>query len=203
MAAMNDVFYVSPALALTAWVLWRSANRNGTLIAALRARAALDPLTGLASRQALVEAIEAQDVDDTPGRGTALVVFDVDHFKAVNDTFGHPVGDEVLRQVASLVRSQCREHDMAARMGGDELAVLVRSCSPAQAVELARRVVKSIGEHVVQAPGRAGHRLHQRRGSPPPGARVLSGAPVRLGRLRSVPGQAERSGPGRPGTHGA
>ncbi|GAB2694529.1 diguanylate cyclase [Thalassiella azotivora] len=84
-------------------------------------RAALvDPLTGLANRRALEEHLQQ------PVVGRAAVFVDVDHFKAVNDTWSHEVGDAVLRTVAGLLTASCRAEDLVARFGGDEFVVLTR-----------------------------------------------------------------------------
>jgi diguanylate cyclase (GGDEF)-like protein len=84
-----------------------------------------DPLTGLGNRLALRDGVRQlfalDDRGDLPG--VAVTTFDVDHFKKVNDTFGHPAGDEVLRRVASTLGPATRGSDVAARTGGEEFAV--------------------------------------------------------------------------------
>jgi diguanylate cyclase (GGDEF)-like protein len=105
---------------------------------ALRARQ--DPLTGLLNHQAFTRALEEEVVRAARyGHGLALVFFDVDRFKHVNDTLGHPQGDRVLRVIASLVEETLRRSDLAGRMGGDEFAVaLVESEADAGGHYLAR-----------------------------------------------------------------
>lgn len=82
-------------------------------------RSRTDPLTGLANRSALQDALDASSSGDT------VVVLDLDHFKRVNDTLGHAVGDAVLRGFAAVLRSVTRPGQLAARLGGEEFAVLL------------------------------------------------------------------------------
>jgi diguanylate cyclase (GGDEF)-like protein len=105
---------------------------------ALRARR--DPLTELLNHQAFTDELEVEfERARRYGHGLTLVFFDLDDFKAVNDTYGHPEGDRVLRVVAHLVRERLRRSDVAGRMGGDEFAaVLIESDAEAGGHFLAR-----------------------------------------------------------------
>jgi diguanylate cyclase (GGDEF)-like protein len=105
---------------------------------ALRARR--DPLTELLNHQAFTDELEVEfERARRYGHGLTLVFFDLDDFKAVNDTYGHPEGDRVLRVVAHLVRERLRRSDVAGRMGGDEFAaVLIESDAEAGGYFLAR-----------------------------------------------------------------
>ena len=105
---------------------------------ALRARR--DPLTELLNHQAFTDELEVEfERARRYGHGLTLVFFDLDDFKAVNDTYGHPEGDRVLRVVAHLVRERLRRSDVAGRMGGDEFAaVLIESDTEAGGHFLAR-----------------------------------------------------------------
>jgi diguanylate cyclase (GGDEF)-like protein len=77
----------------------------------------------------------------------AVLLIDLDRFKEINDTFGHTIGDEVLRVVATRMRSAVREEDMVARLGGDEFVVLqLGMAQPTSAASLAKRLLKSISE---------------------------------------------------------
>jgi diguanylate cyclase (GGDEF)-like protein len=99
--------------------------------------ALLDPLTGLGSRHGFTEAVAGAFV-----AGTALVMLDLDRFKLVNDTLGHPVGDAVLRLVGQRIAGAVRAEDSAFRLGGDEFAILLRDGAGAHA--LAERLVELI-----------------------------------------------------------
>jgi len=89
-----------------------------------------DPLTGLANRQALEARIEmaVKRVQKTPG-SLVIGIVDADHFKDVNDTFGHAAGDDTLRNLAALLKSGIREGDEVGRWGGEEFLVLLHHCS--------------------------------------------------------------------------
>jgi two-component system cell cycle response regulator len=85
-----------------------------------------DALTGVHNRRSFDEKIEDEVARaHRYGRPLALLLFDIDHFKRCNDTYGHRTGDFVLREVAQLVQRRARKHDFVARYGGEEFAVLL------------------------------------------------------------------------------
>lgn len=96
-----------------------------------------DPLTGCLTRRAWFEAAKEAAADDGPH---ALVLLDLDDFKAVNDTLGHPAGDDVLRQCGRLFQAHCRRGDAAGRVGGEEFALLLRGTSLQDGVAAAERL---------------------------------------------------------------
>ena len=92
----------------------------------LATRATTDVLTGLPNRALLADRIgQALLTAEREGTSAALIVLDLDHFKAVNDTFGHTLGDFLLREVGERARHELRESDTVARLGGDEFAILL------------------------------------------------------------------------------
>ena len=103
-----------------------------------------DALTGLANRVLLRERIQAA-LSDGRDRPLAVLCLDLDRFKAVNDTLGHPVGDAVLRIAASRLNTCIREADTVARLGGDEFAI-VAVLAPLDASALAARIVEEISQ---------------------------------------------------------
>ena len=106
-----------------------------------------DALTGLANRVLLNERLDQALARVKRGDALAVHLLDLDHFKQVNDTMGHPAGDKLLRDVADRLRALVRETDTIARMGGDEFAILqVGIDRPDDATALARRIIESVGE---------------------------------------------------------
>lgn len=91
----------------------------------LRSRISLDNLTGVLNRKAFIERTETLLQKIEPGHTHAFVMIDIDHFKHINDRFGHGYGDRVLTRVAETLQSALRSNDLVARMGGDEFALLL------------------------------------------------------------------------------
>src|SRR5688500_2135270 len=115
----------------------RASLRTKYLMDLLAKRAQIDGLTGLFNRaffehRLLAEMAQSRRV----GRALACIMADVDHFKSINDQFGHPMGDEVLRAVANLFLEQCRTEDIVCRYGGEEFVVLMPGVDVEGAVHL-------------------------------------------------------------------
>lgn len=111
----------------------------------LEQAALTDALTGMQNRryfdEALKEYLEEFDKIEKP---VGLMIFDLDHFKQVNDTHGHDVGDEVLRAVAGCLKDMTRYHDVVARLGGEEFAVVAPNMDVEGLTRLAERIRKGI-----------------------------------------------------------
>lgn len=110
-------------------------------------RAKTDTLTGLPNRRALEEffrAAQAQAMEH--GRPLSVLMIDIDHFKKFNDTFGHGVGDQVLRLVASALRDRVREQDLAARYGGEELIAVLPGADLAVCTVTAERIRRGLAD---------------------------------------------------------
>jgi diguanylate cyclase (GGDEF)-like protein/PAS domain S-box-containing protein len=121
---------------------------------ALRRAVACDHLTGLANRRALFEAceLELQRWRRTP-RPLSLVLIDADHFKRINDDFGHATGDAVLRHLAAGMSATFRAMDVVARLGGEEFVVLLPGCDEQAATAVAQRLCDSIAAQTVVVEG--------------------------------------------------
>jgi diguanylate cyclase (GGDEF)-like protein len=112
---------------------------------ALRTSALTDPLTGVANRRSLLERIEYEIARHRRTRRSfALVMLDLDGFKLINDRFGHPAGDELLREVAAALSFAVREQDTVARIGGDEFCVLAPETARAGAHRLVDRAAAAM-----------------------------------------------------------
>jgi diguanylate cyclase (GGDEF)-like protein len=118
----------------------------------LERRAHRDPLTGLANRGVLEDHLTRQ-WDGCRRRDTPLsvMIVDLDHFKSVNDTYGHGAGDDVLRGTAGVLAQAVRSSDLVARYGGEEFVVVAPSCSSAEAIDLARRFRARLAERTFPA----------------------------------------------------
>lgn len=121
---------------------------------ALRRSVACDHLTGLTNRRALFEAceLELQRWRRTP-RPLSLVLIDADHFKRVNDEYGHAAGDAVLRHLAAGLSATFRAMDIVARLGGEEFVVLLPGCTEDAAATVAQRLCQSISQQTVNVNG--------------------------------------------------
>jgi len=105
-----------------------------------------DPLTNLPNRAAFEGALATAIASARDGlHRHCLLYIDLDRFKPVNDSAGHAAGDALLQQVAKTIRGCCRNHDMAARIGGDEFAVLLSDCPVANARTVAEKIVRAVG----------------------------------------------------------
>lgn len=104
-----------------------------------------DALTGLLNRRALFDS----NMDIAPA-GTAVVMMDLDYFKAINDRFGHDSGDRILKTFAELIRANIRSHDLAARMGGEEFCIVMPDSSPRASAVVADRIRAQIEATIVQ-----------------------------------------------------
>ena len=116
--------------------------------ARLEQLAQTDPLTQLLNRRALTERITAEmERALRYDSSMALLMIDLDHFKSVNDTYGHLVGDDVLRDVAALLIATIRSTDMVARYGGEEFLVLLPETDDAGAESFAERIREAVEQH--------------------------------------------------------
>nr|WP_246448260.1 GGDEF domain-containing protein [Roseateles oligotrophus] len=141
------------SLALSAVMVRRVRAANRRLKAneaLLRAQSERDPLTDLANRRHFLAVMEQQAQRGFQG---ALLMIDIDHFKHVNDEYGHAVGDIVICEVARRISHAVRQQDLVVRWGGEEFLVFSAGVSPEQLGQLAERVLMCIGEAPVQSSG--------------------------------------------------
>lgn len=124
--------YMAASLAITAmiWILLTMMLGTRVIIDVLdkmKARSEIDPLSGLLNRQGFVNLIEHENVLEQDGDvPSCLVICDLDHFKQINDIYGHPAGDRVIKSFGEAMLAMANEGDVAARIGGEEFCVLLR-----------------------------------------------------------------------------
>ncbi len=117
----------------------------------LRFKATHDHLTFLLNRGAIVDLLERELVRTLREKGSTIVMLtDLDHFKSVNDTYGHLVGDEVLRETARRLLGSVRSYDFVGRYGGEEFLIVLNNCDSSQAMLRAEEVRKAIAGTPIQ-----------------------------------------------------
>lgn len=120
----------------------------------LRAEADIDHLTGLANRRRFRVALTREfERWRRYGAPCALLLLDIDHMKTINDTYGHPFGDVVIRQVAQTLAEVSRDTDTAARLGGEEFALLLAGIDATKAELAARRLLAILSEQSIEEVG--------------------------------------------------
>ncbi|MFG0229018.1 diguanylate cyclase [Achromobacter sp. 413638] len=144
---INGMFSALSVLKDTAASKSRLESERDRLILDLATMAETDFLTGLLNRRAFERRFEETR---ERWRGAdpvlAFILFDIDHFKSINDTYGHAAGDEALKVVAALSARNFRHADVVARVGGEEFAVLCHTSQPGQALEMAERMRQGIAQ---------------------------------------------------------
>jgi diguanylate cyclase (GGDEF)-like protein len=119
----------------------RASLRHKYLLDLLSKKAMLDGLTGLWNRAYFDQMLAANlSLARRSGQPVSCILADVDHFKQVNDSFGHPIGDEALRAIAQSIQASCRMEDIVCRYGGEEFAVIAPNTPAVKAITLAERL---------------------------------------------------------------
>jgi diguanylate cyclase (GGDEF)-like protein/PAS domain S-box-containing protein len=128
-------------------VVFHDVTQARELARRLSHQASHDALTGLVNRPEMERRLAtALDAARMAGEGHAFLYLDLDQFKVVNDTCGHVAGDELLRQLGTVLRAHVRRHDTLARLGGDEFGVLLEGCPVQKATQIAEDLLESVQE---------------------------------------------------------
>jgi len=115
----------------------------------MRSMAITDPLTKIANRRYFFEELNRSFKEMTHShKPLSMVMLDIDYFKKVNDTYGHAVGDQVLTGIAGILQENTRKTDLAARVGGEEYALLLADINGENALEIVARIKEAVVEHV-------------------------------------------------------
>lgn len=145
---MGGVFVLSVAI-----LALRTATDVARLVH-LEQEVIVDPLTGVYNRRFFAEQIDREiALAGRAGSDLSLLVIDLDHFKDVNDTHGHTVGDRVLAVVASVLSEGIRKSDIPVRYGGDEFVIIAPASDSEAASQLAKRLCRKVSEAQVTCPG--------------------------------------------------
>lgn len=148
-AVIDEDGQIAGAISAIRDISERKANEQRLTEAATR-----DPLTGLLNRGAFMAMLDERMEQVRAGRGIgAVALFDLDHFKSVNDGHGHAAGDAVLRAFASTASAMVREGDSIGRIGGEEFALILWNADPAQAFAACERLREAIGRMIVPIDG--------------------------------------------------
>ncbi len=116
--------------------------------------ASIDPLTGLANRRAFMSDVEtAIAIRSSRSEPVAVLLADLDHFKKINDVFGHAIGDRVLKVFAATLHRCIGAGDLSGRLGGEEFAILLPGRTEAEAIEVAERIRRTFAQHAAEIDG--------------------------------------------------
>ena len=149
------LFTIAIAFILLAMAKERTELRHKTA-------ALVDPLTGIANRRAFLEEVIALSKrQETEGRSAAVLLADLDHFKSINDRFGHAVGDHVLQIFAAAASAKLGPYDLIGRLGGEEFAIVIYDAGRDKGLAIAERIRLSFETAAADVDGRADRRHRQ------------------------------------------
>ncbi|MEE9264957.1 MAG: GGDEF domain-containing protein, partial [Vicinamibacteria bacterium] len=132
---------------------------NARVYGRVEQMAATDAMTGLFNRRYFQQALEREmSRADRGASSIALLLLDIDHFKDLNDTYGHALGDAVLKKIAGVLQGTLRKGDVLARYGGEEFVVLLSQATSDGAQEFAQRIWEAVGAARIH-PGGGSHRV--------------------------------------------
>lgn len=145
--------FISLAAGHVIYYLAESILHSNELFTLLEVRATTDYLTGLHNLQQFHRHLDSEiNWAERHHESLSLLAIDIDHFKVINDTYGHPAGDEVLRQLARRLKNCSQSHDIVSRNGGEEFAVLLPHCPLTQAEKAGERVRQAVENELFLLP---------------------------------------------------
>jgi diguanylate cyclase (GGDEF)-like protein len=148
MASMDRWLDVMVSIIVVGAVVDVLAGRNEELLAQLSGEARMDRLTGIFNRRGFDERAAVELARARREKASlAIIAFDLDHFKAVNDNFGHAAGDRVLARLGALLKAEARDSDVVARIGGEEFVALLPRANAGDAHSFAERIRISLASH--------------------------------------------------------
>ncbi|MDC1288371.1 GGDEF domain-containing protein, partial [Gammaproteobacteria bacterium] len=152
LAACITLVVASPII----WLLVDLLLRSHRVEQEMRSLASYDSLTGLLSRHAFFDnANHYASLAQREKKSFAVMLIDLDHFKSINDRYGHPAGDAVLKLFANVTNSVARRSDIVGRLGGEEFAIVLPSTTTAEALDFSERLHAAINKAVLKFNGSA------------------------------------------------
>lgn len=156
MGPLQRLIYVAIALLMSAglgvatYSLFKNSALKKEFVQRFRAFLAVDPLTGLTSRYQLnIDLTRMLEESRRTGDGLTVMIVDIDHFKEINDSLGHAFGDDVLCQMAALLKTWVRQYDLLARLSGDEFLIALKGMSDPKEIEIrARTIITRISDSI-------------------------------------------------------
>ena len=156
LAAILSVCVATAVAPPIAWYLVDMLLRLSAVEQEMRSLASYDSLTGLLSRHAFFDSAgNYVPLAKREQKPFAVMIVDLDHFKSINDRYGHPAGDAVLRLFADIINSVARRSDIIGRLGGEEFAIVLPSTTTAEALEFSERLHGAIHKAVLKYKGAA------------------------------------------------
>jgi len=145
-----DFVVVSACIAVLVKILAvnfeKQQNKTEQLLAQMEELSVKDPLTGAYNRRFLIRYLESSiGTAKAEGKNIAIVMFDIDKFKRINDDYGHLVGDEVIKAIASVLLKSCRDYDIVSRYGGEEFILVLPGASEEVAIKRAEQIRETFG----------------------------------------------------------
>ncbi len=147
MFTMTVIFLIASYVVYTSLSFVQESNR---LYRKFKKESVQDPLTGLNNKRTFNDLLD-KFMDNQ--EDLALLVVDIDHFKEVNDVYGHLRGDAVLKKVGTILIENSRSHDIVSRHGGEEFTILLPHCTQEQALEIGERIRKTVEDYVIEIEG--------------------------------------------------
>jgi len=148
---LSAVTLIGFLIAITYFLTLRLAIDLDKVQTRLQTMALTDELTGLNNRRQVMARLEEEFQRAIRlGESICLISLDIDHFKRINDTYGHPFGDQVLKQVADNMLSSVRPYDIVGRIGGEEFLIVAPASPPHEAVSLAERIISAIRQTIIE-----------------------------------------------------
>ncbi len=153
-AVIFDSLFICLALALMAKIMFNLYQREAKIvkdnIQQVEKQSIIDPLTAIYNRRFMYSYLSEQmEITRSQGKPLSVVLFDIDFFKKLNDTYGHLLGDEVLKALSSIIKNSCKKNEIVARYGGEEFLLILPNFTKEEAVNRAEEIRECIEKSIL------------------------------------------------------